>query len=74
MQYYAIKVLRYLRQLHLSKEWIEFMALPQRQQTLEKGAVFVAQWCQPHVDVSWKNIAAKLDDLAEKVDRRFCLP
>lgn len=46
------------------------MALPQRQQTLEKGAVFVAQWCQPNVEVSWKNIATKLDALSEKV---FCL-
>lgn len=67
MQYYAIKVLRYLRQLHLSNEWVKFMALPQRQQTLEKGAVFVAQWCQPHIDVSWKEIARRLDLLAEKV-------
>lgn len=67
MQYYAIKVLRYLRQLHLTEEWGLFMALPQKLQTLEKGAVFVAQWCQPNVDVSLKDIANKLDDLAEKV-------
>lgn len=67
MQYYAIKVLRYLRQLHLSKEWASFMSLPHRQQILEKAAVFVAQWCQPNVNVSWKDIALKLDELAEKV-------
>lgn len=67
MQYYAIKVLRYLRQLHLTKEWGIFMSLPQRQQTLEKGAVFVAQWCQPNVDVSTKHIAEQLDTLANAV-------
>lgn len=60
-------MLRYLRQLHLTKEWAVFMALPQKLQTLEKGAVFVAQWCQANVDVSWRDIARQLDDLAEQV-------
>lgn len=67
LQYYAIKVLRFLRQLSLSKEWAEYIALPPKLQILEKGAVFVAQWCQPHVEVTWKDVALKIDNLADKV-------
>lgn len=67
MQYYAIKVLRFLRQIHLSEEWGYYVSLSQKKQILEKGAVFVAQWCQPHIEITWKDIAAKLDNLAKQV-------
>ncbi|CAG9854707.1 unnamed protein product [Phyllotreta striolata] len=66
-QYYAGKVLRYIRQQHLSKVWKEYISLPENQQILEVGAVFVAQWCQPNVEVTVEDIGKKLDDIAEKV-------
>ncbi|KAJ8927339.1 hypothetical protein NQ314_020208 [Rhamnusium bicolor] len=67
LQYYASKVLRYIRQLHLSKVWKNYISLPQSRQVLEIGAVFVAQWCQPNVEVAFEEITAKLDEIAEKV-------
>lgn len=73
LQYYAIKVLRFLRQLHLSDEWAYYLSLPQKKQILEKGAVFVAQWCQPHIEIRWKDIAAKLDNLAKQVNMNYSL-
>ncbi|CAG9827376.1 unnamed protein product [Diabrotica balteata] len=66
-QYYANKVLRYIRQHHLSKVWKEYISLPPSRQILEVGAVFVAQWCQPNVEVTVENIGHRLDMIAEEV-------
>ncbi|KAK9886099.1 hypothetical protein WA026_014888 [Henosepilachna vigintioctopunctata] len=70
-QYYASKVLRHIRQVHLSKEWALFVNIPQKEQLLENGARFVAQWCQPHLDISQKKISAKLDKIANAVKRKL---
>ncbi|KAF5299790.1 hypothetical protein FQR65_LT19456 [Abscondita terminalis] len=67
MQFYATKVLRFIRQLHISMEWEKFIQLPSQQQILEKGATLVAQWCQPTADVKWENVALQMDELAEQV-------
>lgn len=67
LQYYAMKVLRCIRQYHLAKVWENFMDLPAHQQILEKGAVIVAQWFQPVRDIEWEYIAEKLDDLSTQV-------
>lgn len=67
MQYYANKVLRFIRQLHLSTVWKDYMALPSERQVLEIGAVLVAQWCQPNIEVTLDDISAKLDNIAEEV-------
>lgn len=67
MQYYANKVLRFIRQLHLSTVWKEYMALPPERQVLEIGAVLVAQWCQPNIEVTLDDISAKLDHIAVEV-------
>lgn len=67
MQYYANKVLRFIRQLHLSTVWKEYMALPPKRQVLEIGAVLVAQWCQPNIEITLDDISAKLDQIAEEV-------
>nr|CAI5841008.1 unnamed protein product [Callosobruchus analis] len=67
LQYYASKVLRFIRQLHLSKVWKNYISLPPQRQILEVGAVFVAQWCQPNVEVTVEDITAKLDQIAEEV-------
>lgn len=66
-QYYANKVLRYIRQLHLSKVWKDYISLPQSRQILEVGAVFVAQWCQPNIEITVEDISHKLDLIAEEV-------
>ncbi|VEN52081.1 unnamed protein product, partial [Callosobruchus maculatus] len=67
LQYYASKVLRFIRQLHLSKVWKNYISLPPQRQILEVGAVFVAQWCQPNVEVTVEDVTAKLDQIAEEV-------
>ncbi|CAH1155846.1 unnamed protein product [Phaedon cochleariae] len=67
LQYYANKVLRYIRQLHLSKVWKNYISLPPERQILEIGAVFVAQWCQPNVEVTLEDITCRLDQIAWKV-------
>lgn len=70
-QYYASKVLRHIRQVYLSKEWAIFKSLPQKEQLLENCAIFVAQWCQPHIEISHKIISAKLDKIANAVKRKL---
>ncbi|XP_023014893.1 F-box only protein 21 [Leptinotarsa decemlineata] len=67
LQYYASKVLRYIRQLHLSKVWKDYISLPESRQVLEIGAVFVAQWCQPNVEITFEDITQKLDKIADEV-------
>lgn len=67
MQYYANKVLRFIRQLHLSTVWKEYMGLPPERQVLEIGAVLVAQWCQPNIEITLDDISTKLDLIAEDV-------
>uniref|UniRef100_A0A1Y1KNL3 Protein SirB1 N-terminal domain-containing protein n=1 Tax=Photinus pyralis TaxID=7054 RepID=A0A1Y1KNL3_PHOPY len=76
LQYYALKVLRLVRQHHLSKVWENFMSLPVRQQILEKGAVLIAQWFQPVHDIKCDFISKKFDDLAVQVieELRSCKP
>ncbi|XP_057670949.1 F-box only protein 21-like [Diorhabda carinulata] len=66
-QYYANKVLRYVRQLYLSKIWKDYISLPQSRQILEVGAVFVAQWCQPNIEITVEDISRKLDLIADEV-------
>lgn len=66
-RYYARKVLRFLRQEYLTKEWETYINLPPEEQILERGAVFIAQWCQPTVDVSLANISKQLDVIAGSV-------
>lgn len=71
MQYYAQKVLRHIRQERLSTDWVEYISLPEEMQILEKGAVFVAQWCQPHIEVNWEDVAVELDHIADKVKKKY---
>lgn len=61
--------MHYVRQQHLKEEWQDFLALDPEDQLLEKGAVLVAQWCQPMVKVTYKDIAARLDNIAMEVKR-----
>lgn len=66
-RYYAMKVLRYLQQKHLSQKIKAFMQLPTEKQKLETGAVMIAQWCQPTENIVENEIADQLDDIAEEV-------
>lgn len=65
-RYYALKVVRYLKQSHLKNEWQMFISLPLKQQTLERGATIVAQWSQPERHVSHTMISSSLDNIAEQ--------
>lgn len=65
-RYYALKVIRYLKQTHLKGEWQKFISLPSKQQTLERGATIVAQWSQPERHVSYPTISSILDNIAEQ--------
>ncbi|KAG7209068.1 hypothetical protein KM043_015223 [Ampulex compressa] len=46
-KYYAFKIVSYLKQNYLKKQWQKFVALPAEEQILERGATLVAQWSQP---------------------------
>lgn len=65
-RYYALKIVRYLKQAHLKDEWKKFLSLPPKQQTLERGATIVAQWSQPERHVSYFQISSTLDNIAEQ--------
>ncbi|XP_031849665.1 F-box only protein 21 isoform X2 [Nomia melanderi] len=65
-RYYALKVVEYLKQNHLKKEWQKFISLPPSEQTLEKGATIVAQWGQPERHVTYSYILSLLDTIAEQ--------
>lgn len=43
------------------------MSLPNEQQILERGAVLIAQWCQPTINVTLRDTASHLDDIADIV-------
>ncbi|XP_066596106.1 F-box only protein 21-like [Prorops nasuta] len=66
IKYYAQKVLRHMVQVQLTKEWENFISLPEQKQIMEKGAVLVAQWSQPTRKISCKEISSLLDKIAEQ--------
>lgn len=66
-KYYATKALRYIRQQYLKKEWCDYMSLPREEQILERGAVLIAQWCQPNVNVTLDDVSKRLDQIADLV-------
>lgn len=70
LKFYAREALRFLRKLHLSKEW---ESISQKQRTLEKCVALILQWCKPNADLSWKKFANKIDKKAEEVGFYFCL-
>jgi len=70
-KYYAEKVMRFVQQQHLKQEWQDFLALDLDDQLLERGAVLVAQWCQPMVKVTYRDIASQLDNIALEVKRKL---
>ncbi|XP_012255244.2 F-box only protein 21-like [Athalia rosae] len=66
-QYYAYKVVRYLRQNYLKEEWRAYVNLPPVEQILEQGAVFVAQWSQPELRIPYSYVSSMLDNIADQI-------
>ncbi|KAJ8312536.1 hypothetical protein KUTeg_009909 [Tegillarca granosa] len=65
-KYYAAKVIRYILHSQLRKAWDNYLELPADQQSPEIGAVMIAQWCQPTVNITENDISDQLDKLAEE--------
>lgn len=63
-RYYGFQVIRYLRQSRLKDEWLKFISMSPKQQTLERAATIVAQWSQPERHVSYLSISSTLDNIA----------
>ncbi|CAH1801531.1 unnamed protein product [Owenia fusiformis] len=71
LAYYALKALRYVQQISLRIEFEDFLALPSKKQLLETGAVLIAQWCQPTLDITHNSIADKLDTIVGQVRKHL---
>lgn len=67
IKYYAVKVLGYFRRISLSRMWHKFTSLPPERKLLEIGAIIVAQWCQPQLNIDSEDIPRNLDDIADMV-------
>ncbi|XP_076354217.1 F-box only protein 21-like isoform X2 [Tachypleus tridentatus] len=74
-KYYAEKILRYVGHQYLEKCWLEYLALPEEKQTLEKGAILFAQWCNPTTNIQ-EDITSQLYRLShlvrEELQQRDC--
>ncbi|XP_074644009.1 F-box only protein 21-like [Tubulanus polymorphus] len=66
-KYYAAKVLQFFETKRLKGKWRELLGLPCNQQSLEKGAIFIAQWCQTWNYISEMGICEELDVIASQV-------
>ncbi|XP_076068987.1 F-box only protein 21-like isoform X2 [Oratosquilla oratoria] len=66
-KYYSRKVIIHAHQHVCRQEWAEFLAAPTEEQSLEKGAILLARWFQPHKDVSLKQVRSQLNDIAKEV-------
>lgn len=53
-------MLRHLRQKVVKKQWENFKRLIPEEQTMEKGAVIVAQWSQPTEEITDESIGEKV--------------
>lgn len=70
-KYYSEKALRFLRQIDVAEKWGKYKALPQEDQLLEHGAVLVAQWCQPTLEITYELIGKRLDEIAAVVRNKI---
>ncbi|XP_033111559.1 F-box only protein 21-like [Anneissia japonica] len=72
-KYYAVRALRYLQHPRLEKDFLKFLDAPEDQQSLEDGAIVIAQWNQSGTRVNKKEIYERLDQLAERVRLQVCI-
>lgn len=66
-RYYARKVNSYLKIDQLKNEWEQFLALPDEQQPLEKGAMLIARWILDEEEIDENSTFAELDEIAKMV-------
>jgi F-box protein 21 len=66
-QFYALHGKEYLIRQQLISEWKDLLKLPDQEQTLEKGAILIAQWMRPCHCPGSSDIALQLDSIAEMV-------
>ncbi|XP_054274808.1 F-box only protein 21-like [Macrosteles quadrilineatus] len=66
-KYYCEKIVKRTKQALLKKKIEEYKNLPPEKQLLENAAVLIAQWCQPLEEITRKDIASRLDAIADKV-------
>lgn len=66
-KYYAVKVLRFIRQLYLESVWFRYISMAPEHRLWEDGATLVAQWCQPNINIDVEMIREELDKIAEMV-------
>lgn len=76
LKYYSKKILRHLKQSYLTYKWHQLISLSEEEQILEKGAILVAEWCQPEEQMLQCRLSMILDDIADKVkvQLRNCHP
>ncbi|XP_043924225.1 F-box only protein 21 isoform X2 [Protopterus annectens] len=68
-KYYAKKILYFLRQQTIMKNFKEFLQQSQNQQSVLEGAVFVDQYCNPLEDISIESIQSHIDGVLEKIKK-----
>lgn len=67
VKYYAQRVLRYIRHECLQITWKTFLSLPPSLQILERGAILLAQWCQPTERISEEAVTSQLEYLTQLI-------
>ncbi|XP_046680306.1 F-box only protein 21-like isoform X1 [Homalodisca vitripennis] len=70
-KYYGMKALTHLRQMEVESKWEKFKDAPIEEQILERGAVIVAQWSQPTVEITDESIGSQLNAIADDVKKQL---
>ncbi|XP_068679447.1 F-box only protein 21-like isoform X1 [Montipora foliosa] len=68
-RYYARKVQSHLKVHQLKSQWEKYLALPDNQQHLEKGALLIARWILNEEDIDEQSILLELDNIAQMVQQ-----
>jgi hypothetical protein len=71
LQYYAYKVLRYIKQLHLTEVWTDYVSLPPEKQILERELLSWHSGANLRSTLRGDDIASTLDIVAHLVKRRL---
>lgn len=65
-EYYAAKILSYMKQCRLKNKWEIFINLPSERQVLEQAFGIAKQWCELKTRVSTSCLKVKLDAIANR--------
>lgn len=69
IKYYAYKLLKHVKHHHLSQVWQDLIQLEEKYQTLEKSAIFIADWFQTDDESVEETVVEHLDSAAESVKK-----